>query len=65
MKAFKCDRCCKFYVLNFDQLKSRAENFCFNIVDDISTIDLCDKCFNELQEWMAVYSDDKTKSEET
>ena len=65
MKAFKCDRCGKFYDLKFEQIKSRAEDFCFKIVDDISEIDLCDKCFNEFQEWMTVYSDDKAKSEET
>lgn len=66
MKAFKCDRCKKFYVLNFDQLKRDAEeDFYFKVVDNISEVDLCDKCFNELQEWMAVYSDDKTKREET
>lgn len=48
MRAFKCDRCGKFYILNFDQ--HAEEDFYFKVVDNISEVDLCDKCFNELQE---------------
>ena len=62
MKAFKCDRCNTLYEPTKGQGRCNRYNITNNPFVN-GCLDLCDKCFNELQEWMAVYSDVAAESE--
>jgi len=66
MKAFKCDRCGKLYELTSEQAEKRTRGVNYGIYNSLNNyyLDLCNKCFYELQEWMAVYSDDTSESKE-
>lgn len=59
MNVFKCDRCNTVYEIT----KKCCEGY--HITKNPYTagcIDLCEKCFYELQEWMTVYKE--TESED-
>ena len=53
MKAYKCDRCGKF----FEKYKNQGTSEFFNITRNPcvsgNCLDLCPKCNSELQEWVA------------
>ena len=62
MKAYKCDRCGKLYEIKSNR---RDRGIIYDVIDNFpgkSDLDLCDKCFDELQEWMTVYKE--TESED-
>lgn len=67
MEAYKCDRCGKLYELTPEQIKMRNRGVNYGIHNSFNSynLDLCDKCFDELQEWMTVYWNNTSESEET
>jgi len=57
MKAYKCDRCGKFYELTYDQNRKRIRDNKFQVCDSTHCLDFCDECLDDLQEWMPVHKE--------
>lgn len=56
MEAYKCDRCGKLYELSPKQTVMRRNGVNYGVYNSLNNyhLDLCEKCFYELQEWMTV-----------
>ena len=55
MKAYKCDRCGKFFEKYKDQGTAEFFNITRNPCVSGNCLDLCPKCNDELQEWVTNY----------
>lgn len=52
MKAFKCDRCGKFFEDYLDRKTNKVYNITTNPFMSTSCLDLCKDCSDELQTWV-------------
>ena len=63
MKAYKCDRCGKLYELTNKERVIRS-TCVYGVHDSFGNfLDLCGKCFDELQEWAIVYKEVESEGE--